>query len=91
MAVCVEVVGSALQIVGEFTNACNGYALMTATEYQSVPTLATLFASPEPEQIETAFMAGLSLPLILWLTSWGFGVVLTFVGARHSSVQYIED
>jgi len=91
MALCVAVVGSALEVVGDYSDACTGYALMTAQEFASTPTLAALFAQPDAETVQAAFSAGISLPLILWLTSWGFGVVVNFFNDRHTSQQYIED
>lgn len=82
MTLCIEVAGSTLTAVGEYSEACAGYALMTAKEYASTPTLAALFAQPDPETVQQAFMAGLSLPLILWLTAWGFGVVVSYINSR---------
>lgn len=91
MALCVALNGTALEAVGEYTADCAGYALMSAQEYASVPTLASLFAQPDSEQIQAAFMTGLSLPLILWLTAWGFGVVIRFIQSRHADPVSIED
>lgn len=90
MALCVELVGSTLTAVGEYSDACSGYALMTAQEFASTPTLAALFAMPDPETIQTAFMAGLSLPLILWLTAWGFGVVVSYINSRAEPLTVEE-
>jgi len=90
MALCVELVGSTLTAVGEYSDACSGYALMTAQEFASTPTLAALFAMPDPETIQTAFMAGLSLPLILWLTAWGFGVVVGYINSRAEPLTVEE-
>jgi hypothetical protein len=90
MALCVSVVDSALQVVGDYSDACTGYALMTAQEYASTPTLAALFATPDPDSVRAAFMAGLSLPLILWLVAWGFGSVVSFMNHR-SDIQTILD
>lgn len=91
MALCVELVGTALEVIGQYSEACTGFAVMTADEYASTPTLAALFAMPEPEQARLAFMAGLSLPLILWLTAWGFGVVVNFINHRTDLPSTIED
>lgn len=85
-----QVVSGALSVVGDYSSDCVGYALMTAQEYASVPTLATLFATPDPEHVQSAFMAGISLPLILWLTSWGFGVVVKFLNDRVT-LQTLDD
>ncbi len=90
MAICVELAGTTLTAVGEYSEACAGYALMTAQEFASTPTLAALFAMPEPESVRAAFMAGLSLPLILWLTAWGFGVVVGYLNSRVEPVTIEE-
>lgn len=90
MALCVEVAGTTLTAVGEYSEACAGYALMTAQEFASTPTLAALFAMPDSETIQTAFMAGLSLPLILWLTAWGFGVVVGYINSRAEPLTIEE-
>lgn len=91
MALCVVLDGTALQVVGEYTEACAGYALMTAQEYASTPTLASLFATPEPEQVQQAFMAGFSLPLILWLVAWGCGSVVNFFNSRFDLPETLDD
>ncbi|MCZ4130387.1 hypothetical protein [Stutzerimonas balearica] len=90
MAICVQLSGRTLTAVGDYTADCAGYALMTAQEYASTPTLAALFAMPDPETIQTAFMAGLSLPLILWLTAWGFGVVVGYINSRAEPLTIEE-
>lgn len=82
MALCLQQVGDALQAVGEFNDQCTGYVLMTANEYATTPTLAALFAVPEPEVIAASFMAAMLLPLSLWLVSWGFGTVVGFIDRR---------
>lgn len=91
MALCIAAVGSTLEVIGEYTDACAGYALMTAQEYAATPTLAALFAQPDVDTIREAFMAGLSLPLILWLTAWGFGSVVNFINGRIDQSETIED
>ncbi|MGH8601244.1 MAG: hypothetical protein ACREXR_00205 [Gammaproteobacteria bacterium] len=91
MALCIAVSGSTLEVIGEYTEACAGYALMTASEYASTPTLAALFAVPDAETVQQAFMAGLGLPLILWLTAWGFGVVVNWINDRTDQPSIIED
>ena len=91
MAICVVLNGTTLEVAGEFSEACAGFALMSAQEYQSVPTLATLFAIPEPASVQAAFMAGISLPLILWLTSWGFGVVVNWFNDRTDAAPSIDE
>lgn len=90
MALCIEVSGGSLTAVAEYTKACAGYALMSAEEFASTPTLAALFAVPDSESVQAAFMAGLTLPLILWLTSWGFGVVVSYINSRAEPVTIEE-
>lgn len=91
MALCIAALGSTLEVIGEYTDACAGYALMTAQEYAVTPTLAALFAQPDADTTRQAFMAGLSLPLILWLVAWGFGTVVGFINDRVSKPTEIED
>lgn len=90
MALCIEVAGSNLTAVGEYSEACAGYALMSAQEFASTPTLAALFAQPDSATIQQAFTAGFSLPLILWLTAWGFGVVVNWFNSRADTETYEE-
>lgn len=90
MALCVELSGTALTAVGEYSDACQGYALMTAEEFASTPTLAALFAMPDPATVQETLIAGMSLPIILWLTAWGFGVVVNFINSRPDDVTNEE-
>lgn len=38
--------------------------------------LASVFNLPASPDLATVWMIGFTLPLILWLTAWGFGVVV---------------
>ena len=40
--------------------------------------LAALFAMPDPASVQDAFVAGFSLPVICYLTAWGYGVVINW-------------
>lgn len=91
MSSCVEVVNGSLQVVGELTDACSGFALMTAQEARDVPTLAALFAVPDAGTVADAFMAGCGLPLILWLSAWGFASVIHFINDRVDQPSLDED
>lgn len=82
MALCLQQVGDFLQVAGEYSDQCTGYALMTADEYATTPTLAAIFAIPEPEAIAASFFAAMTLPLSLWLIAWGFGTVVSFIDRR---------
>jgi len=87
---CFEVVNGYLQYVGAFSDACAGFAVVTADDYRNAPTFEALFTVPESEAISSAFIAGLSLPLILWLSAWGFGVVVNFINHRSDQPTYEE-
>ena len=39
-------------------------------------TLSDIFSLPVSPDLATVWMLGFSLPLILWLVAWGFGVVI---------------
>jgi hypothetical protein len=58
---------------------CTGHVLMDSTEYSQVPTLQSLFAWPESDQMVAAWMAGFTIPMICYLAAWGFGVVVNFL------------
>ena len=91
MAICMQQVGSSLEVVGDYTSSCVGFAVMTAQEYAATPTLASLFAVPDSAGIQQAFIAGFSLPLVLWLTAWAFGSVIEFVNSRTAVPSTLED
>lgn len=92
MALCVELVGNALEAVGQFSEACRGYALMTSDEYATTPTLAALFATPTVESARQFFQYGFFTPLFLWLVAWGYGTIINFVNDRTGKLNdTIED
>lgn len=45
---------------------------------QLVNILILAFETPSAEAIQTAFMAGCTLPLIAYLVAWGYQVVINF-------------
>lgn len=62
---------------------------MTASEFAKIAnaqsaslTVAELFAVPATPDLQTVFMSGMSLPLILYLVAWAFGVVLNFINEK---------
>lgn len=58
---------------------CTGYVLLTAAEYQKFAIIETLFSAPDALQLQNAFMAGISLPLIAYLTAWAYSQVINFI------------
>lgn len=67
-----------LQATSDPLSECTGWALMDVTEYTEVPTLHQIFAMPELEDAGAIWLAGFSLPMIVYLVAWGFGVVVNF-------------
>jgi hypothetical protein len=66
---------------------------MTASEFAALKnaianagnsnlTVAELFAVPAVPDLQTVFMAGFALPLILYLVAWAYGVVLNFINEK---------
>lgn len=53
-----------------------------------VTTLTELTATPPPEDIAAAFVIAFSLPIIFWLVSGGYGVVINWFNHRS---QYRSD
>lgn len=84
MARCVDFsTGSALVDSGPFDPEvpCS-LVLMTASEFTSAADFGLVFGVPESEHVVSAFMAGIGLPLTLWLVAWAFGTVIRF--ASHN-------
>lgn len=51
-----------------------------ATNFQAL--LESIFVTPPEDQIQAAFLAGCTLPIIAYITAWGFQAVINFV-ERH--------
>lgn len=62
--------------------ACQGGSWVSAPEplYQLYELLEAIFSTPDPLDISAAFMVGIGLPLICYLVSWGYGVVVNWFG-----------
>lgn len=46
-------------------------------------TLSRIFSMPAVPDVATAWSIAFTLPLILWLTAWGFGVVINMFKDHH--------
>ncbi len=62
---------------------CTTYILQTAQEYQTLPTLTDIFTMPLAEDLAQMWMIGFSLPMITYLTAWGYGVVINWFNEKH--------
>lgn len=65
---------------------CNGNLTTTQSgsfvcdgAWQQVQILELLLSTPDSVDIQNAFMAGFTLPVIAYLTAWGFSVVIKFI------------
>ncbi len=61
----------------------------TTTIQELNDVLNTIFSTPSSTEIIQAFSAGITLPLICWLTAWGFGVVVNWF--REGKGRYLDD
>lgn len=85
MALCITVSGNTFTVEGEFDpDTCTGYTLLDVTEYQEVPSITDLFATPEAVEIVGAWTAGFSLPVILFLVAWGYQSVIGFFNSNSN-------
>ena len=79
--------GSIHQILAPSTtqtiDTCTTYVLQTVQEYQSLPTLTDVFTMPLAADLGQMWMIGFSLPMITYLTAWGYGVVINWFNEKH--------
>ena len=62
---------------------CTDYILLTASEYTSLPTLTDIFTFPVAEDLQQMFTLGFSIPMVAYLTAWGYGVVINWFNERE--------
>lgn len=81
MALCVEIQSGALMQSATPIDQCTGvskYVLLHNTEYTSLPTLTDIFTMPLSEDLQQMFELGFILPVLTWITAWGYGVVINW-------------
>lgn len=61
---------------------CQGYVLMTRTEYASTQTLSSFLAMPTQDQVTQAFNYGCAWPVFFYLVAWGTGAVANFFNRK---------
>ena len=73
-----------LECTGQITTAPTGEPICSgewvATNFQAL--LESIFVTPPEDQIQVAFMVGFTLPVIAYLTAWGFQTVINFISRR---------
>ena len=79
MASCVnfDALGNLFQ-TGDPIASCSGFVLLDSTEFTDFPTLQSIFNMPLAADLSQLWMVGFSLPIIIYLTAWGFGVVINW-------------
>ncbi|MDO9049074.1 MAG: hypothetical protein Q7U66_15255 [Methylobacter sp.] len=85
MALCVAVdsLGYVKQSTTETIDNCTTYVLYTAQDYANLPTLTDIFTMPLAEDLGQMWMLGFSMPIIAYLTAWGYGVVINWFKEKH--------
>lgn len=80
MALCVVVTnsGGINLSTTQTIDTCTTYVLGTAQDYASLPTLTDIFTMPLAGDLSQMWMLGFSMPIITYLTAWGYGVVINW-------------
>ncbi len=81
MATCVIVdpVTGVLSATSTPLDSCTSYVLMDASTYTSLPTLVDVFTIPLQTDLQAMWMTGFALPVIVYLSSWAYQSVISFV------------
>lgn len=85
MALCVVVEnsGAIKQSTTQTIDTCTTYVLYAAQDYADLPTLTDIFTMPLAEDLSQMWMLGFSMPIIAYLTAWGYGVVINWFNEKH--------
>jgi len=65
------------------TNPCPNYTILSGQDFANVPTLTDIFTMPVAEDLQQMWMLGFSLPIITYLTAWGYGVVINWFNEKY--------
>lgn len=55
-----------------------GFIAESSTSFQQTPTLFDLFSIPLATDLNQMFMYGLFIPLLAYMTAWGYGIVINW-------------
>jgi len=61
---------------------CTSYVLMDSVAYTDYPTLTSIFNMPVAADLGEIWLIGFSLPIIIYLSAWAFGELISFVNDR---------
>lgn len=70
--------GSVIRCTGTLTNVTESELIESLSSSTLSNWLELIFATPNTEEMQTAFMAGCALPLIVYLVSWAYSIVIEF-------------
>jgi hypothetical protein len=73
--------GSEVATVAE----CAGYLAVPASEYSELPSLTQIFTIPVAADLQEMWMLGFALPIICYLTAWGYQSLISWFekGEHH--------
>jgi len=60
-----------------------GFSSSDYTKLMSEPTLMDIFTIPLAGDLQQMWMLGFSLPIITYLTTWGYGVVINWFNEKY--------
>lgn len=66
----------------ESADVCQGYVLLTRTEYAASQATASFLAMPTQEQVTAAFNVGIAWPVFFYLVAWGTGTLANFFNRK---------
>jgi hypothetical protein len=66
-------------VVGHFV----GFNSEEYTAFAATPTLQDIFTMPIASDLAQMWFLGFGLPVICYLTAWGYGVVINWFNERH--------
>ena len=68
---------------GQIMTRANGNLYCQGADWEALAiedyVIGILLSAPAVEELQQAFVAGFSLPMITYLVSWGYGSVIRFV------------
>lgn len=86
MTICVRVIANTIEVLPP-SDACELQLVSVA----DVPAYVTLFEIPANESIQTAFIAGFSIPMICYMAAWAFGSVVKFINRKSDTENNYYD
>lgn len=88
---CMVNVGSCFVPTTLSVEDCADYIVVDAIDYVPAPSVDDLFLIPPIADMQELFLTGFSIPLIVYLTCWGYGVVINWFNREESTNNDTED